>query len=134
MRREFSLPEEDVDFLDSSEWEWETIVDGNNRWLLINDFSVPNGYNLSEVTAAIQILSGYPTSQLDMVYFHPALQRKDNFAIGQANVFQTIGGVSFQRWSRHYQWKPGLHSLATHILAIEEWLKREFDKNPMRAG
>ncbi|WP_017754957.1 E2/UBC family protein [Calidifontibacillus oryziterrae] len=134
MRREFSLPEEDIEFLNSSEWEWETIVDGNNRWLLINNFPVPNGYNQTKVTAAIQILSGYPTSQLDMVYFYPALHRKDNISIGQANVSQNICGVIYQRWSRHYQWKPGLHSLTTHILVIEEWLQREFDKNPLRVG
>jgi Prokaryotic E2 family E len=132
MRREFVLPEEDVEFLESREWNWETIIDNGNHWVLINDFTVPEEYNVQNVTAAIQIMSGYPTSQLDMVYFYPWLTRKDGIEIGQANISMNIQGSSFQRWSRHYQWQPGFHNLTTHLMAIEEWLKREFVIKPFR--
>lgn len=132
MRREFLLPEEDTEFLDSQEWDWETIIDGTNRWLLIHRFPVPSEYNIQQVTAAVQILSGYPSSQLDMVYFSPWLSRKDGVLIGLADQPMDIQGERFQRWSRHYVWQPGLHSLTTHLLAVEEWLQRELRIKPFK--
>jgi len=132
MLRQFSLPEEDIEFLNTSNYKWETIIDGGNRWVIIHEFPVPNGYNESSVTVAIQILSGYPNSQLDMAYFYPWLSRKDGVHIGQADQPMTIQQQSFQRWSRHYPWQPGIHSLSTHILSIEDWLSREFRIKPFQ--
>ncbi|MGI8386582.1 E2/UBC family protein [Robertmurraya sp. P23] len=130
MRREFSLPEEDTDFLNSREWKWESIIEGSNRWIIIHDFPVPKGYNVSFSKVAVQILSGYPNSHLDMAYFYPWLSRTDGIQIGQADQQMIIWGQSFQRWSRHYEWKPGIHSLTTHLLSVEDWLEREFYIKP----
>lgn len=132
MRRAFMLPEEDVDFLDSKSLQWETINYGGCQWVLLHDFLLPKGYNHETVTAAIQITSSYPTSQLDMVYFYPSLRREDNVVIGAADQPMEIEGKTYQRWSRHYPWKAGLHSLATHIQSIELWLLREFQIKPMQ--
>jgi hypothetical protein len=43
---------------------------------------VPEGYNEKHVIAALQIASGYDDTQIDMVYFFPALQRLDGKQIG----------------------------------------------------
>ena len=84
------------------------------------------------MTAAIRIETGYPKAALDMVYFHPAITRKDSKPIGATQATQAIDGKTFQRWSRHYTkenpWVIGEHSLETHIWAIEDWLMREFQK------
>jgi hypothetical protein len=131
MRKDFALPEQDHVFLMSKEWIWETINDGGLQWVLIKKFTVPNGYNVSAVQVAIMIPPGYPTSQLDMVYFFPALSLSNNKGIG-ALSFHPIDGKPFQRWSRHRTpqnpWRPGIDDLSGHITLIDFWLERELKK------
>jgi hypothetical protein len=135
-RRQFDLPEEDVKFLDQEyERPWEAIVDGS-QWVLVHDFPVPPGYNHAKVTAAIRIETGYPATPLDMVYFFPALSRRDGQTIKATEAMQSLDGKSYQRWSRHRTWKNpwkvGQDSLASHVFLIEDWLEREFDRCPSR--
>lgn len=132
LRRRFELPEEDRAFLDGYGCPWETVIDGSH-WLLLHDFpTICDGYNHQTVTAAIRIETGYPKAALDMVYFHPAIARKDGQPIGATLATQAIDGKTFQRWSRHYTKENpsviGEHNLETHIWAIEGWLMREFQK------
>src|SRR5665647_3900924 len=81
LRRDFKLPEEDVEFLDASYSEWEAVKE-DKMWLIINNFIIPSGYNVKEATLAIKIPSTYPDTKLDMVYFHPPLTRVDGVTIG----------------------------------------------------
>lgn len=131
MIREFFLPEEDDCFLADYGLDWHAILDGS-RWVLLERFAVPPGYNHAAVTAAIRIETGYPLAALDMVYFHPALARADGKPIGAADNWQQIRGIQYQRWSRHYTqqnpWIIGQHRLEDHVHAIENWLAREFHK------
>jgi hypothetical protein len=131
LRRAFELLPGDRQFLDQYRLPWETIVDGS-QWVLIHEFPTHAGYNHATVTAAIRLETGYPNTQLDMVYFHPPLARKDGKAIGATQATQALDGKSFQRWSRHrtpaHPWIPGQDDLSTHIALIEEWLSREFEK------
>ena len=131
VRRQFALPEDDEAHLDARELPWETIVSQGERWLLIDRFLVPSGYNHGTVTVAIQITAGYPTAALDMVYVFPPLARIDGRAIG-ALTTAPIDGRTYQRWSRHRTgenpWRPGIDDVATHLALIEEWFAREFGK------
>lgn len=131
LRKQFDLLPEDESFLKEYGLPWETIVDGS-PWVLIHDFPTHEGYNHTRVTAAIRLETGYPISALDMVYFFPALARKDGKAIGATDAVQQIDGKSFQRWSRHRTpqnpWKAGQDSLGSHVILIEDWLEREFGK------
>jgi hypothetical protein len=131
LRRQFVLLDEDEKFLQDYGLPWETVVDGS-LWVLIHDFPLPDGYNNSRATAAIRMETGYPASQLDMVYFHPPITRNDGKVIGATQTSQTIDGQNFQRWSRHRTaqnpWKVGRDNLGAHIILIEEWLEREFRK------
>jgi hypothetical protein len=131
MRRQFLLPEADMDYLKASGLQWETVSEGGWRWLLLYDFPVPSGYNVTAATAAVSISAGYPDAQLDMVYFYPPLARRDGRPIG-ALASQAIDGKTFQRWSRHRTsanpWRPGEDDLSTHLALIEHWLEREFKK------
>ncbi len=131
MRRQFDLPPEDQKFLDDYGLPWETVVDGS-QWVLIHDFPTHEGYNHTTTTAAIRIETGYPMTELNMVYFLPALARKDGRAIGATVSLQQIDGQTYQRWSRHRTannpWRPGQDNLGTHIILIEDWLQREFEK------
>ncbi|MBS1808802.1 MAG: hypothetical protein JST84_11465 [Acidobacteria bacterium] len=131
MRRQFSLPESDVKFLEQSNCQWEAIRDLNCLWVLIHGFAVPAGYNYQQVTVAVMIPDSYPDTSLDMVYFSPDLIRLDGRAI-RAIHQQTIDGKSFQRWSRHYTaenpWRPGVDDLSFHLTLVSYWLERELEK------
>jgi Prokaryotic E2 family E len=131
LRRGFDLPPEDQEFLDHYGLPWEAIIDGS-PWVLIHDFPTHAGYNHARVTAAVRIETGYPNAELQMVYFFPALARTDGKAIGATQCTQQLDSKHFQRWSRHRSpqnpWKIGRDNLGTHIILIEDWLEREFQK------
>ncbi len=124
------LPQ-DEEFLKEYGHPWETIIDGS-QWVLIHEFPTHEGYNHPCVTAAIRMETGYPNTELQMVYFFPALARKDAKMIGATQATQTIDGKKYQRWSRHRTpenpWRVGLDFLDTHVILIEDWLAREFEK------
>lgn len=131
LRRQFDLLPQDQEFLEEYRLDWETIDDGS-QWVLIHKFPTPEGYSHSYVTMAVRIETGYPNTELNMVYFFPALERKDGKKIGATDAKQTIDGKEFQRWSRHRTsknpWRLGFDYLGTHVILIEDWLEREFEK------
>lgn len=129
-RRDFDLLPQDEKFLEEYGLPWEAISDGS-QWVLIHEFPTQEGYNHVRVTAAIRMETGYPRVELNMVYFYPALVRKDGRPIGATQATQVIDGKTYQRWSRHRTgqnpWRMGFDSLETHVILIEDWLAREFD-------
>ena len=131
MRVDFLFPETDQLFLKSLGLPWETIREGNYQWLLIRDYPVPNGYNVAKVCVALMIPPGYPSAQIDMAYFYPHLAKTDGKPIG-ALAFQIIGGVTYQRWSRHRTgtnpWRPGIDDVSTHLQLVDYWFERELKK------
>ncbi len=133
LRRQFSLPEFDVQHLATTGLDWETLADpSGSRWLLLRNWVVrPSGYNIDRVTVALQIAPGYPDAPVDMAYFHPHLARKDGKSIA-ALAAQDVDGMSFQRWSRHRTseapWRPGEDDVSTHLVLVDDWLERELAK------
>lgn len=130
MRLQFDLPSFDTCYLNTIGLEWETIVEGTNRWLLIHKLAVPVGYTIENTTVALLIATGYPDAGIDMAYFFPALARSDSQVIGATQVTEAIDGKAFQRWSRHRTseapWRPGEDDVSTHMILVEDWLAREF--------
>jgi hypothetical protein len=128
MRRQFNLPEEDTDYLNSSGYGWEVIAEAGN-WVIVHDYPVPDGYNVSTVLVALKIETGYPTTQIDMAYFFPQLCRKDGKAIGALTIM-SLDGKHWQRWSRHRTgenpWRVGVDDICTHLAFVTHWLEREF--------
>ena len=131
LRRDFDLLAQDEKFLKEYGHPWETIADGS-QWVLIHEFPTYEGYNHPRVTAAIRMETGYPNAELHMVYFFPALARKDGNTIGATQSKQAIDGKTYQRWSRHRTaqnpWRAGVDGLDTHVFLIEDWLAREFER------
>lgn len=131
MRRDFKLPPEDETFLQEYGLPWEAVMNGS-PWVLVHEFPTPDGYNHRRVTAAIRIETGYPNTELNMVYFFPALARLDGKPIGATEGTQDLDGKTFQRWSRHRSaqnpWKVGQDNLGSHVILVEDWLEREFKK------
>ena len=117
-----------MEFLSQSGRRWETIRDAG-EWVIISDYPLPPGYNVSHATVALKIEGGYPVTQIDMVYFDPPLGRQDGKPIGALSP-QPISGRQFQRWSRHRTgenpWRPGVDDISTHLSLVDFWLEREF--------
>ncbi len=135
LRRQFEPLPMDRQFLDEYGLPWETLVAGS-QWVLIHDFPTHQGYNHAAVTISIRMETGYPNTELNMVYIYPALARKDAVPIGATQATETIDGKIFQRWSRHRSagnpWKIGKDNLGSHVILVEDWLVREFEKCPLR--
>lgn len=131
VRRQFQLPEGDCTYITSLGLPWETVADNNTLWLMLHGWRTPPGYNHPNVSVALLVPPNYPDTQLDMVYFKPALQRADGKSIGALSD-QIIAGESWQRWSRHRTgtnpWRPSEDDIASHLSLVDEWLRREFEK------
>lgn len=126
MRRDFKLGSDDIRVLDALGCPWESITQGNTRWLLLHNHPIPVGYNVSEAEVAIR-LDSYPAGMIDMVYFCPPLARADGQPIKNLSTL-IIDDRNFQQWSRHYPWRQGIDSLCTHLRRARAWLKNEFKK------
>ena len=48
---------------------WETVIENNSKWVIVDGFPVPEGYNHRSAIAALRIPPSYPDDQIDMVYF-----------------------------------------------------------------
>lgn len=130
-RRDFTLPEADVDYLNSLEKSWETFREGGNQWLLIHSWDIPEGYNVKSTTLALLIPPSFPDVQIDMFYFADDLSCKSGKAI-KALSHETINGKRYQRWSRHRTpqnpWRPGIDDLRTHLTLVDDCLAREVEQ------
>lgn len=131
MRRNFQLPAADERWLDAAGRPWETVIEGQARWLVIHEFQVPDGYAVVRVSVALSIPATYPDTQIDMVYFRPALERRDGRAI-HSPAMQTILGEPWQRWSRHRTaenpWRTGEDDVSTHMALVLDWLRKELGR------
>ena len=130
-RRQFSLPQEDMEWLESLGLVYELVAEGGVPRVVIYGWPVPGGYNVAKVDVNVRVDPGYPDTQIDMAYFTPALARRDGRPIG-ATSDDSFDGKIWQRWSRHRTaanpWRPGLDGLSTHFALVDDWLARELRK------
>lgn len=126
-RLDFPLLPQDEDHLDRFGLRWETVLDGQRRWLMLPNYPVPADYTTTHTNVAIEIPTSYPAAQLDMFYCHPPLARQRGGDIPQTQHVETICGVAHQRWSRHRQWDSARDTLATHLALVDESLRREVE-------
>lgn len=127
---EFELLAVDKRYLDSSGLRWETILCGERRWLLIHDYQLMPGYTPAVTQLALDIPKDYPSAQIDMFYFAPAVSRGDGLPIPSTQVTANIDGIVYQGWSRHRNganpWDQFADNVATHLALVESCLAREF--------
>ncbi|HXM49578.1 MAG TPA: E2/UBC family protein [Pyrinomonadaceae bacterium] len=130
-RRAFKLPTADENFLEYRGSVWETIIEGQERWVITEDFAVPNGYNHKSVLVALLLPPTYPDVQIDMAYFSPELARSDSKMIRNLSSRQ-INGKDWQQWSRHRvgedAWRPDIDNIQTHLLYVTAFLETELQK------
>lgn len=126
-RRDFSLLPADAAFLARVGLRWQTVMDGS-RWLIVEGYPLPAGYNASSCSIAIVMPESYPTGQLDMFFCHPPLISNGHVPAATEHR-ERIEGTEFQRWSRHRgagsEWVAGVDSLETHFALVDLSLNRE---------
>ena len=120
---DFILPPEDEEYLTANfPSRWEKCVEDSKRGIVISGYELPSAiYSCDTSNLMIIIPPDYPTGLIDMFYFDPALSRKDGGAINAVSP-ESHFGKSWQRWSRHYPWEPGKHSIITHISYVQNLL------------
>ena len=127
-RRDFTLPQEDLEWLDQAAGRFELVAEHGVLRVVLYDFPIPLGYQCRCADVNVRIETGYPDTGIDMVYVHPALQRVDGQPIGAIST-DDFDGRQWQRWSRHRTpanpWRPGIDNLATHFGLVEHWFARE---------
>ncbi len=127
-RRQFQLPDFDLEFLDRRGRPWEAVVENGMHWVVLHDHPVSKGYNHTSVSAALQLPQSYPDTQIDMVYFYPHLA-PTNGKLPRRLSSHKFDGKIWQRWSRHRTnanvWRRGYDCIETHLLLVNEWLERE---------
>lgn len=127
--REFALLEDDESYLDSLGLQWETSISEGNRWLIVRNYPVPDGYTMKTVSLALMVSPTYPQAEIDMFYVHPHLHLTSGIEIPATQVSQAIVGISFQRWSRHRgaikPWNPSTDNVVTHLAFVETALHKE---------
>lgn len=127
MRRDFALPMADQGFLEGRGKPWEAVAVNRERWVLLEEFTLPSGFNVPSASVALLLPSAYPDVQIDMAYFHPFLARSDRKAIN-ALTPRMIDGRQWQQWSRHRKpedWRPGIDNIETHLWYVTAWLEQE---------
>ena len=128
MRRDFILPEEDVECLNAMGLNWESIDINGAKWVFFRGFKIRAGYNVELADAAVRLPPLYPDDQIDMVYFFPALSKKSGSGIG-ALAAVSLENKQYQQWSRHRTsanpWRPGVDNICTHMIQVDSWLERE---------
>ena len=128
-RRDFTLPETDIDYINGLGMSWETLKD-RGMWVIIYDYPVPEGYTVKAADIALMIPPSYPAAEIDMAYFHPQLQKTSGKPI-RAITARSIDGRTFQRWSRHRQkgeWRPGIDDISTHLALVGNWLVKDVNR------
>lgn len=127
--REFALLESDEAYLEGLELQWEARQSDGHRWLIVRDYPLPDGYTARTTTLALMVPPTYPQAEIDMFYVHPPLRRATGVAIPATEASQAIGGLPFQRWSRHRgtiaPWNPQHDNVVTHLTLVESAFLKE---------
>jgi hypothetical protein len=130
-RIQFNVLPADLSYLNSLGLRWEAIVESGISTIVIYEWPVPPGYNVSSADVHVRLTALYPDVQIDMAYFAPALARADGRQVGGLSMCQ-FDGRQWQQWSRHRTaasaWRPGEDDLSTHMPCVQDWLAAELKK------
>lgn len=130
-RSDFTVSDEDVEYLNSKGYTWEAVSQPDAKRIVVRGFQSPDGFTPPQVDMFVILPHGYPDTQIDMVYFHPPLARKDGKVIGSL-VTNQFENKAWQGWSRHRTenspWRQGIDNLASHLMLVDDFLRAELSK------
>lgn len=96
------------------------IENAGNRFLVVEQFPVPDHFVPAEVTLLVILPNGFPMAAPDMFWVTPNLRLTDSREPEGAGVVEQYLGKAWQRFSWHYAngsaaWRVGQSSLMSHI-------------------
>ncbi len=131
VRADFTLLEEDAEFLNGKGYTWEAVAQSEVKRIVVRGFEPPHGFTPATVDMFVILPQGYPDTQIDMVYFYPALTRNDGKPI-RSLVTNDFEGKTWQGWSRHRTanspWRQGIDNVGTHLMLVDDFLRAELSK------
>lgn len=117
------LLQDDEQYLKNKGYEFQTLDEASRTLLIIKQFKLPIGYSQDAVDLLIIIPQGYPAAALDMFWVIPEVRIASNNSYPvNADVFETFLGQTWQRFSRHYSWRPYVDSVASHLNSVQRSL------------
>jgi hypothetical protein len=134
------LPERDVEFLLDKGWPDRIDVSrvGPEIHVRVRQHPLPDGrYDQAATDVLVRLVPPYPNENPDMFWTLPQLKLTNGTLPSATEIMQVPApsgfeqayqGVSWQRWSRHYNdkgvWRPGIDGLRTYFASICQ----EFEK------
>lgn len=120
------LPEIDRDFLAEKNLKYIVMQLGADTHVIVKDFDFPAAYMPRKANLMFILPAGYPNANLDMFWTEPVVKLANGNWPVNANQHALYGGVSWQRWSRHFQtaWRQGVDNLRTFVATIRKELSR----------
>jgi len=116
----------ELDELRSMGYEIEAQEQGNEVFVIIKGYELPNHYNRSHTDILFRIPQSYPNGKLDMFWVDPQLTLENGQIPERANVNQDWLGKTWRRYSWHPQkWNPGYDNILTFFEFIETRLAME---------
>lgn len=120
------LPVKDREYLAGRGLQFDEIVDGSNKGVIIRGFPLPSGrFDVGQADLLILLPFGYPDTPPDMFFVLPWIKlaqiAKYPKAADQPFPFN---GQQWQRWSRHNnEWRPGVDGIWTMLKRVEHALE-----------
>ncbi len=131
-RRTFALLDIDEAHLNRLGLKWETIVEGERRWLLLHDYPLPVGYTVSHSKVALEIPPTYPGAQIYGFYAHPPLALSSGRVIASTQLRGVLLGAEYHGWSRNRgpaaPWDANTDSVVTQLALVDAALSKEVDE------
>jgi hypothetical protein len=128
-RRDFALLDVDEEYLDRLGLRWETVIEGEQRWLLIHGYPVPAGYTVAHTELALLLPPTYPQAAVYGFYAFPPLALSTGLQIDRTQMRGTIRGREFHGWSRHRgpndPWNPAKDNVAIHLAMVDAAITKE---------
>jgi hypothetical protein len=120
------VPEVDREFLLAKGYKFKAKRVGADVHIIIEDFSLPAAYAPRAANMLIVLPAGYPNANLDMFRTIPDVRLTSGAWPKNADARETHDGVSWQRWSRHFNsaWRQGVDNLKTFIASIKHELEK----------
>lgn len=124
-----NLLEDDEQYLKDKGYTYETYPQSDGSvFLVIKDYPIPANLSPNKADILVKIPRLYPQSQMDMFWVRPAVRLANNNQYpNAADVFEDNLGLSWQRFSRHYNtnpWRPGVDSLISHLIYLQRCLEK----------
>ncbi len=119
------IPQSDEEYLNQKGFNYEIKKEGAEIHVILKDWQFPEAYTPRTADILIRLLPGYPMTPVDMFWTIPDIKLASTGAWPEASqVPELHGGKTWQRWSRHYDWRAGVDNLRTFITAMAEEIKR----------